>query len=73
MVADNCTDRTAEVAERAGATVYVRRNAREVGKGYALDFLFQKLLTLHTSRHYAGYFIFDADNVVDENFTAEMN
>lgn len=73
VVADNCTDRTAEVAERAGATVYVRRNAREVGKGYALDFLFQKLLTLHADRHYAGYFIFDADNVVDENFTAEMN
>lgn len=73
VVADNCTDRTAEVAERAGATVYVRRNAREVGKGYALDFLFQKLLTLHAGRHYAGYFIFDADNVVDENFTAEMN
>ena len=31
LVADNCTDRTAEVAKEAGATVYVRENKEEKG------------------------------------------
>jgi cellulose synthase/poly-beta-1,6-N-acetylglucosamine synthase-like glycosyltransferase len=38
VVADNCTDDTAAVARRAGATVIERSNAEERGKGYALDF-----------------------------------
>lgn len=37
VVADNCTDKTAEVAEAAGANVHVRVNRDEVGKGYAMD------------------------------------
>jgi cellulose synthase/poly-beta-1,6-N-acetylglucosamine synthase-like glycosyltransferase len=38
VVADNCTDDTAAVAEMAGAQVIARRNDNERGKGYALDF-----------------------------------
>jgi len=38
VVADNCTDRTAELAEEAGAEVLVRRDEARRGKGYALDF-----------------------------------
>ncbi|NEU13492.1 glycosyltransferase family 2 protein [Methylobacterium sp. BTF04] len=37
VVADNCTDRTAEIAERAGAEVIVRVNPMARGKGYAMD------------------------------------
>ncbi|MFF8801625.1 MULTISPECIES: glycosyltransferase family 2 protein [unclassified Methylobacterium] len=37
VVADNCTDRTAEIAERAGAEVVERRNPFARGKGYAMD------------------------------------
>lgn len=37
VVADNCTDRTAEIAERAGAEVVERRNPFACGKGYAMD------------------------------------
>ncbi|WP_017719098.1 glycosyltransferase family 2 protein [Kamptonema formosum] len=36
-VADNCSDRTAEVAREAGAIVIERRDASRRGKGYALD------------------------------------
>ncbi len=36
VVADNCTDRTAEIARMAGATVLERFNEVERGKGYAL-------------------------------------
>ncbi|MEM7794480.1 MAG: glycosyltransferase family 2 protein [Cyanobacteria bacterium P01_C01_bin.118] len=38
VVADNCTDATAEIARQAGATVLERQNDQERGKGYALDF-----------------------------------
>lgn len=37
VVADNCTDRTAEVARSLGATVVERTDAERRGKGYALD------------------------------------
>ncbi len=37
VVADNCTDDTALVAQQAGAEVTVRDDAERRGKGYALD------------------------------------
>lgn len=37
VVADNCTDRTAEIAGQGGAEVVVRRNPFALGKGYAMD------------------------------------
>jgi cellulose synthase/poly-beta-1,6-N-acetylglucosamine synthase-like glycosyltransferase len=38
VVADNCSDRTAEVARVAGAEVIERRDPSRRGKGFALDF-----------------------------------
>ena len=38
VIADNCTDDTAQVARAAGATVMERANLNQRGKGYALDF-----------------------------------
>jgi len=73
VLADNCTDDTAEKAEQAGAIVYRRQNKELVGKGYALDYLFDKINQKDGIRHYDGYFIFDADNIVDKNFVYEMN
>ncbi len=43
VVADNCTDDTAAIAERCGAEVLVRENLRLRGKGYALDYGVQAL------------------------------
>ena len=73
VVADNCTDRTAEAAQAAGATVYRRFDRVKVGKGYALDYLLKKLEADGLERQYEGYFVFDADNIVDPNFVSEMN
>ncbi len=73
VVADNCTDGTALAAERAGARVYRRFDHVEVGKGYALDYLLKKLAADGLADRYEGYFIFDADNIVDPNFVYEMN
>ena len=43
VIADNCDDRTAEVARAAGAEVVVRQIPARRGKGYALDFAVQYL------------------------------
>ena len=72
VVADNCTDDTAQVSRRAGAIVYERFNQSKKGKGYALNFLF-RTLAREGRDQYDAYFIFDADNLVDPNFVLEMN
>ena len=68
VIADNCTDDTAEVAREAGATVFVRNNTELVGKGYALDYAFHRLHTEYADRGYEGYFIFDADNLLERDY-----
>ena len=72
VVADNCTDGTAEAARRAGAFVYERFDQSRKGKGYAMDYLFRRLAE-EGKDVYDGYFVFDADNLVDPGFVAEMN
>lgn len=73
VIADNCTDQTAKVAKEAGAIVRKRFNKKLVGKGYALDYMFKIIESEYASKKYEGYFIFDADNLLDENYIAEMN
>ncbi len=73
VIADNCTDNTAEIAREAGAIVYERFNTELVGKGYALDWLFKIIDKEHADKNYEGYIIFDADNVLDKNYIKEMN
>lgn len=73
VIADNCTDSTAEVAEKAGATVFCRNNLKKIGKGYALDFGFKQLRDMGKFDEYAGFMVFDADNLLDKNYITEMN
>lgn len=73
VVADNCTDNTAEVAKEAGAIVYERSNMMQRGKGYALDYIFKIIQASDNRDKYDGYFVFDADNLLDPNYIAEMN
>ena len=71
VIADNCTDNTAEVARKAGAIVYERFDSEKKTKGYALQwFLAQKI---KENAPYDAFFIFDSDNIVDVNFTKNMN
>ena len=73
VVADNCTDATARVAAEAGAVVFERFDSTQVGKGYALRYLLRKIDELFPERPFDGYFVFDADNVLDCRFVEEMN
>ncbi len=73
VIADNCTDNTAEIARNAGAIVYERFNKEQVGKGYALDWMFKIISTDYAEKNYEAYIIFDADNILDPHYIAEMN
>lgn len=74
VVADNCTDDTADISRQNGAIVYERFNNMLVGKGYALDYAFSHIAEDFGGYDaYDGYFIFDADNVIDKNYVKEMN
>ena len=71
LVADNCTDKTADVGRSFGARVIERNDTNLIGKGYALDYLFKILLA--EKNDCDAYVVFDADNLVDKNFFKEMN
>ena len=73
VMADNCTDDTAAIAEQAGATVYRRFNHNQIGKGYVLHDLYEKMKEEGRFSEYDGFFVFDADNVLRKNYISEMN
>lgn len=72
VVADNCTDATAELARATGwVHVYERADQHKRGKGFALNWLMQKLD--EDRLIYDAYIVLDADSVVYPNFLQEMN
>ncbi|QAA31617.1 glycosyltransferase family 2 protein [Clostridium manihotivorum] len=71
VIADNCTDKTAEIAAKHGAKVFERNNKEKRGKGYALEWMFDKIFKM--DKKYDAVAIFDADNLVSPNFIKEMN
>jgi cellulose synthase/poly-beta-1,6-N-acetylglucosamine synthase-like glycosyltransferase len=73
VVADNCTDNTGDVAEKHGAVVYRRFDTKQVGKGYALNYLYHQIVDLKGAGYYDAFMVFDADNIVDPNFIREVN
>ncbi len=73
VVADNCTDRTAEMARMRGARVFERCNSRQIGKGYALDFLLQQIDGNVGLEYYDAFLIFDADNLLEPDYISQIN
>ena len=71
VIADNCTDNTGEIAEKAGAIVCTRTHPTKKSKGFALEWMFEQLFAM--DKEYDAVAIFDADNLVHPNFLKEMN
>ncbi|MEZ5967079.1 MAG: glycosyltransferase family 2 protein [Planctomycetota bacterium] len=64
VVADNCSDGTAEVARAAGAEVIERSDRERRGKGYALEMAFDCLLAEGETD---AFVVVDADTTVSPN------
>ena len=73
VIADNCTDDTALIAQEHGAVVYTRRDSLHVGKGYALNFLLEQIARDYPAGFFDAFLVLDADNVIAPNYIAEMN
>ncbi len=75
VVADNCTDNTAELARNAGATVFERfdPDPKHHKAGYALKYLFEKIMELHPDHYYEAFIKFDADNLMEPDYISRMN
>lgn len=67
VVADNCSDTTAARAAAAGATVLERSDMERRGKGYALDFAFQRILAEDRTD---AVVVIDADSVASPDLLA---
>ncbi|MEO6123071.1 MAG: glycosyltransferase family 2 protein [Ilumatobacteraceae bacterium] len=71
VVADNCSDATAEVAAGFGVLVHVRDDPSSRGKGPALNWLMDELRP--SQDEFDAVIFIDADTVVDSGFLAEMD
>ena len=71
VIADNCTDKTAEIARESGATVWERTDTQNRGKGFAMEYAFQKLFEMKDGYEY--FCVFDADNLVKPDFLTHIN
>ena len=71
VIADNCSDATAEIARGAGAEVHVRFAPDKRGKGPALQWLLQRLWT--RGDPHDAVVIVDADSTLSPNFLRVMD
>lgn len=71
VIADNCTDRTADLARACGAIVHERTDPDQRGKGYALRWLFGRLLA--DPRSGEAFVVVDADSVVNPGFLRALD
>jgi len=63
VIADNCTDRTAEISRKNGPTCLERFDEEKKGKGFALEWGFQQIL----HEGYDAVVVLDADCQLDRN------
>ena len=80
VIAHNCTDNTAEIVREFSKTsttktfIYEYNNPEERTKGYALRYLLEQIRNDFGSiKAFDGYFVFDADNVLREDYITRMN
>jgi 1,2-diacylglycerol 3-beta-glucosyltransferase len=69
VVADNCTDATAAIADATGARVFQRVDETQRAKGFALRWLLQQL----RAETYDAFLVLDADTVVAPNLLRAMD
>ena len=71
VIADNCTDKTADIAAAYGANVHRRFNTDLIGKGYALQWALDEIR--QADLQYDAFVVIDADSTISANFLKVMN
>jgi cellulose synthase/poly-beta-1,6-N-acetylglucosamine synthase-like glycosyltransferase len=71
VVADNCADQTARVVEESGWEVHERSDREHAGKGPALNWLLDRVLS--RGDEVDAVVIVDADTTLDVDFLTEMD
>jgi len=69
IIADNCSDRTAEICSAYPVIVLSRFDRTKIGKGYALEWALRKI----DLESYDAVLILDADTTVDPHILKELN
>jgi cellulose synthase/poly-beta-1,6-N-acetylglucosamine synthase-like glycosyltransferase len=68
VVADNCNDKTAEIAKSFSVNVIVRESTTEFGKGHAIKYALDNIKS-----DYEAAFIIDADSILDKEGLSCLN
>ena len=68
VIADNCSDETAKLAQAAGARVIERVDETLRGKGFALQYGFDRLC----AEWFDAFLVIDADTIVEPNLLVEV-
>ena len=71
VVADNCDDRTADIVRSHGVCVHERVDRERPGKGPALNWLLERLVS--AGEHFDAVVIIDADTSVHPAFLRHMD
>lgn len=70
VIVETLDDPTVQICKRHHNTVILREDLNKQRKGYALDEAIRQILA--RDRRYDAYFIFDADNILSEDYLEEM-
>ena len=73
VIAHNCSDNTAEEARKTGAAVYEYNNPEENTMGFAFRYLFSCIERDYGTQNFDGFFLFNADNILDKDYISKMN
>lgn len=71
VIADNCSDRTADIARQSGVIVVERTNPEQIGKGQALDWFLTTKKDLYQNLEAVSFV--DADVTPDTNMFKELS
>lgn len=69
VIADNCTDKTAEIALKNGALGLERNDELHHGKGYAIRWAIEKI----DINEYDAFFIIDADSLISDDLLVQLD
>lgn len=70
VIVESEDDPTVEICRQRDINVVLRRDLTQQRKGYALNDAVQEILA--AGKHYDLYFVFDADNLLAEDFVEKM-